>query len=151
MEAVPGYNPLIASLSVVGFVVALLSVQFGVRYLEGGPLATDLLVLALGSGGVAAILVALFQWLPHADGVPWTAMVPGALLTAAGILVLRLVTIVYFSNRLESANNLYGGLGMAAVFIVWLYIIARLLVAAISLNAAVWTRTSSTDEEPLAS
>jgi uncharacterized BrkB/YihY/UPF0761 family membrane protein len=140
METAPRFNPLLASLSVVGAVVALLVVQFAVRYLEGGPLVNDLLVLALGSVAVAAVLVTLFRGLPHPEGVPWTAMVPGALLASAGILVLRIITIVYFSNRFDSATDLYGGLGTAAVFIAWLYIIARLMVAAISLNATIWKR-----------
>jgi uncharacterized BrkB/YihY/UPF0761 family membrane protein len=35
---------------------------------------------------------------------------------------------------------MYGGLGLAAVFLAWLYIISRLLVASISLNAAIWQR-----------
>jgi uncharacterized BrkB/YihY/UPF0761 family membrane protein len=149
VETVPRFNPLLASLAVVGFAVSLVGVTFVLRALQGGPLLTDLLALAFGSAVLAVILVVVFRALPHPEGVPWTAMVPGALLATAGILILRVVTIVYFSRRLDPANDLYGGLGLAAVFIVWLYIIARLLVAAISLNATVWARYSAIEEQPL--
>jgi uncharacterized BrkB/YihY/UPF0761 family membrane protein len=57
-----------------------------------------------------------------------------------GLLVIRLATLVYFAPRIETAPSLYGGLGLSAVFLAWLYIISRLLVASISLNAAIWQR-----------
>ena len=65
-------------------------------------------------------------------------MIPGALLMTVAWLLIRLATVVYFTWRLDRASALYGGLGMAAVFLAWLYIISRCLVASISLNATIW-------------
>jgi uncharacterized BrkB/YihY/UPF0761 family membrane protein len=63
-------------------------------------------------------------------------MVPGALLVAVGIVLLRFVTVIYFAGRLDSVSDLYGAMGLAAVFLAWLYILGRVFVAGVSLNAS---------------
>ncbi len=140
MVTAPHVNPVRASVWVVGFVVAILALQWASNQLYGGPLIVDILVVVVVGVALLAILISLFNALPHPAEVPWTAMLPGAMIMAAGVLITRLVTIVYFSRRLESAPDLYGGLGLAAVFLAWLYIIGRTLVAAISLNATLWDK-----------
>ena len=63
-------------------------------------------------------------------------MLPGGVVVAIGVLVTRLITVVYFVGRLDRVDDLYGALGVASVFLAWLYIIARLWVAGASLNAS---------------
>jgi uncharacterized BrkB/YihY/UPF0761 family membrane protein len=72
-------------------------------------------------------------------------VIPGALLMTAAWLIIRIATVVYFTRRLDSASELYGGLGMAGVFLAWLYIICRALVASISLNATIWQRDEAAE------
>jgi uncharacterized BrkB/YihY/UPF0761 family membrane protein len=140
MSETPPIRKLYGSLGVVGIVVAILFVQWARNRLIGGSWILDLLVLAVGIVILLAIFILMFTRLPRPDGVPWTAMVPGALLMTVGILLIRLVTLVYFSRRLGTADDLYGGLGLSVVFLAWLYIISRLLVASIALNATIWQR-----------
>ena len=45
---------------------------------------------------------------------------------------------LYFAGKLERSAGLYGGLGLAAVFLAWLYLLGRLMVAAVNLNATLW-------------
>lgn len=97
-------------------------------------LRTFTLVL-LESAVLAGLMTWIFWKLPRDEDAPWTAMIPGALLVTVGIAVTRVATIVYFAPRLERVDDLYGALGFASVFLAWLYIIGRLLVAGISLNA----------------
>jgi uncharacterized BrkB/YihY/UPF0761 family membrane protein len=140
MSEKPPIRKLYGSLGVVGIVVGILFVQWARNRLTGGAWYVDLFVLAVGIVVLAGMFVLMFTWLPRPDGVPWTAMMPGALLMTVGLLVIRLVTLVYFSRRLASADDLYGGLGLSVVFLAWLYIISRLLVASIALNATIWQR-----------
>lgn len=140
MPETPPVRKLYGSLGVVGIVVAILAVQWIRGRLLGGPIYSDLLLLAAAAGLLGGIFLLLFMWLPRPVGVPWTALVPGALLMTVGVLAIRLATLVYFAPRIGTAPSLYGGLGLAAVFLAWLYIISRLLVASISLNAAIWQR-----------
>ncbi len=133
----PG-NRLLGSLAVTGAVTALLVMQRVLHASLGGPLPLDVLMIVVEMSITVGFLAWFLYLLPHPPEVPWTAMLPGAVLLTAGLLVTRLITIVYFGPRLGSASDLYGGLGIAAVFLAWLYIIARVSVAAISLNATVW-------------
>jgi uncharacterized BrkB/YihY/UPF0761 family membrane protein len=146
-QASPGRR-LYGTLAVVGIVVAILGVQWARNRLLGGPWSVDLLVLAIAIVFLAGIFLVMFTWLPRPEEVPWTALVPGALLMTLGVLVIRLATLVYFAPRLESASDLYGGLGLAGVFLAWLYIISRLLVASISLNATIWQREQAEESAP---
>jgi uncharacterized BrkB/YihY/UPF0761 family membrane protein len=146
-QASPGRR-LYGTLAVVGIVVAILGVQWARNRLLGGPWSVDLLVLAIAIVFLAGIFLVMFTWLPCPEEVPWTALVPGALLMTLGVLVIRLATLVYFAPRLESASDLYGGLGLAGVFLAWLYIISRLLVASISLNATIWQREQAEESAP---
>jgi uncharacterized BrkB/YihY/UPF0761 family membrane protein len=140
MPETPPVRKLYGSLGVLAIVTAVLAVQLIRNRLLGGPFYTDLMLLVVAVGVLGGIFLMLFMWLPRPDGVPVTALVPGALLMTGGLLVIRLATLVYFAPRIETAPSLYGGLGLSAVFLAWLYIISRLLVASISLNAAIWQR-----------
>lgn len=146
MTSTPPMRKLYGSVAVVGFVLSILGVQWARNRLLGGPLLVDLFVLGIAVVVLAGINVVLLNVLPRPEGIPWTAMIPGALLMTVGILVIRLATIVYFSARIESASDLYGGLGLAGVFLAWLYLISRILVGSISLNATIWQRDQANDE-----
>jgi hypothetical protein len=52
--------------------------------------------------------------------------------------IIAIVTTVYFAGRLARADDLYGSIGIATVFLAWLFIVARLVVAATFLNASRW-------------
>ena len=139
-------NRLAASLSVVGYVLAMIAIQRLTDRLQGGPWIIDLLVYLTAIVAIAALHVLVLDALPRADGAaPWTVVIPGALLLTAAWLIIRIATVVYFTKRLDSASELYGGLGMAGVFLAWLYIICRAFVAAISLNATIWQRDEAAE------
>ncbi len=148
MTATRPINTVAGSAAFIGLVVSLLLVQGLSHLLLSGPFLTDLLVLVGTVVATAAILVSFLHMLPSPDGVPRTAMIPGAMLMAIGFLLIRLVTILYFSPRLDSAGDLYGGLGAAGVFLAWLYVISRATVAAISLNATAWRGSHDGDTGP---
>jgi uncharacterized BrkB/YihY/UPF0761 family membrane protein len=130
------HNPFLESALVVAVVVAalgahLVTIRLGASFASGG-----VLVFMAESSVLAGLMIWVFWNLPHTVNAGWTAMIPGAILVAAGIAVVRLITVVYFADRLDSIGDLYGALGVASVFLAWLYIIGRLLVAGISLNAS---------------
>ena len=107
-------------------------------FLHGGPFVADLLAEAFVFVALTALLVWVQALMPHGEGIPWSAFVPGAVVCTAGGFVLRLVTDVYFAGRLSRVDDLYGALGIAAVFMAWLYLIGRLLVAMFAVSATRW-------------
>ncbi len=93
--------------------------------------------------GAAGVLVALTPlpavfaawmgvlWLLPRRDVSWRDLVPGAAVGTAGVLALHLVTVFYLAEKLVNASALYGALGLASVLLLWLYLVARLLVASL--------------------
>jgi uncharacterized BrkB/YihY/UPF0761 family membrane protein len=89
---------------------------------------------------LAALWLALSYALPRPVAVPWTALVPGAVLFAAGFQGLSLAVTLYFAPRAARASTVYGSLGVALTLLVSLFLFARLAVAAAELNATLWER-----------
>jgi uncharacterized BrkB/YihY/UPF0761 family membrane protein len=77
--------------------------------------------------------------LPHA-AVPARALVPGALLMAAGVDVLQLLTTYWIGHLVARKTNTYGAVGIALAVLLWVYILGRIVVGSAGLNAALWYR-----------
>jgi uncharacterized BrkB/YihY/UPF0761 family membrane protein len=56
----------------------------------------------------------------------------------ASVRAVALVTSVYLAGKLARVDDLYGSLGIATVFLAWLFIASRIIVAATFLNASRW-------------
>jgi uncharacterized BrkB/YihY/UPF0761 family membrane protein len=95
---------------------------------------------------LGALSFALWWWvswkLPHAP-VPPRALVPGALLMAAGADVLQLLTTYWIGYLVARKTNTYGAVGVALAVLLWVYILGRIMVGSAGLNAALWYRRES--------
>lgn len=120
------------------FLTAVFSTQFLEGWLYAGTFGTDLLASLTMIAVTSALWVVGGAYLPRPEGVPWTALIPGAVLLGVSMRVIAIVTTVYFADRLARADDLYGSIGIATVFLAWLFILARLIVAATFLNASRW-------------
>jgi uncharacterized BrkB/YihY/UPF0761 family membrane protein len=81
--------------------------------------------------------------LPKAEGVSWLRLWPGALLVGVGMQVMNLVSVFYLQRKITSSSGLYGGLGAAAVIILYAYLLARLIIGSCALNAILASRRQS--------
>jgi uncharacterized BrkB/YihY/UPF0761 family membrane protein len=92
---------------------------------------------------ITALSFALWWWvswkLPHAP-VPARALVPGALLMAAGVDVLQLLTTYWIGHLVARKTSTYGAVGIALAVLLWVYILGRIVVGSAGLNAALWYR-----------
>lgn len=97
----------------------------------------------VGALGVLLIYMALWTavvwFLPHSVE-HWRYLFPGALMLAIGAEAIQLVTAYFFTPRLEHSASVYGVVGVAAVLLTWLFLIARLAIAAAVLNAVLEQR-----------
>jgi uncharacterized BrkB/YihY/UPF0761 family membrane protein len=99
---------------------------------------TNGLVLMIADVVVYSVIwLGLSTQFPHRD-VPWTALIPGALVFGVGVQVLHLVSVYYLSARLSSASVLYGTLGVSAALLLGLYFIGRLIILSAQVNEAIW-------------
>jgi uncharacterized BrkB/YihY/UPF0761 family membrane protein len=100
-------------------------------------------------GGLLALLVYLVlaggSWLvistqlPHRN-VRWPALVPGALLFGAGLLVVNVFNVYVTTRLVEGRANTYGALGIATALLFSLVLVGRLMVVSAELNAALEDR-----------
>jgi uncharacterized BrkB/YihY/UPF0761 family membrane protein len=123
------------SLAFAGITTLLLASPVVLRPLYAGAIAMDVVVWVLSAVAYVPLFAWLLSRLPCPPGITWTSLLPGAALLAVGLQLLRIVTALYFVGKLDRIDDLYGALGVAAVFMVWLFIVGRLLVAAMALNA----------------
>jgi membrane protein len=75
--------------------------------------------------------------LPNRD-VPWRRLVPGALLGAAGLEVLKFVGSYLVPRMVASSSQLYGSLGIVFAVLAWLLIFGRLVVYSAALNVVLY-------------
>lgn len=106
--------------------------------LYGGSIGGDLVATLLTTTGIVAIATWAAGCLPLPEGVRWFHLLPGAILFAIGFEALRLATTIYFAGKLARVDDLYGALGFAAVFMTYLYLLARLTVLGLMANAAMY-------------
>ena len=96
------------------------------------------------------LLVDIFIWLwtftalTSRKGLPWRAHLPGAILGAVGLELLKIVGGVYVPRLVGSSSALYGSLGMVFALIAWLALFGRLCVYATCLNVVRWEERHGT-------
>ena len=92
----------------------------------------------------ALLIVAFFVWtarfLLH-HRVSGREVLPGAILVALGLLVVRLLSSVVLRNWLDWYSTYYGGLGVIMAIFFWILIAASLMVAGATLSPAYAERT----------
>ena len=70
--------------------------------------------------------------------VGWRGMLPGAVVGAVGLQVLRVVGSVYVPRAVASSSALYGGIGAVFAVLAWLLFFGRLVVYAAVVNVVLW-------------
>lgn len=140
-------RPLTAAFVFTGIVVLLMAVTVATQFLReqlgGIGLLLTFSLLAFYLGCVLWIL----DRLPHRS-TSWRDLLPGALLVAVGTQLIHLAVVLYLAPKIGRSSELYGTLGAATVVLLWLYLIARLIIAAAFLNAALWEHRTHSEERP---
>ena len=98
-----------------------------------------ILALVLSAAVPFGVWLLASRLLPHAE-CPWWALAPGAAVVAIGMTGLQAATVFYFAGSIERKSDTYGAIGTSLALLLWAYILGRIVIAAISLNAAFWYR-----------
>ena len=141
----PRGSSLKGSLAVTGFGLRAVAMQAFLPKLSEALDVPGLIRFSLGLILASSLAFAALRLLPHADA-PWISIVPGAVLTGVGMRLLGLAASTYFAYRLDHSNDLYGALGLAVVMMLYLFLVARIFVAAQFLNATLFRRREPSAE-----
>ena len=144
----PKGNSLMGSLAVTGFGLIAIVMQALLPKAFSSVDAPTVISFVVGLILASALSVLMLSLLPRADA-PRLAVLPGAVMFGVGIRLLGLAASTYFAVRLDRTSDLYGALGVAVVMMLYLFVLARLFVAAQFLNATLYRRRRRTaDAEP---
>jgi uncharacterized BrkB/YihY/UPF0761 family membrane protein len=121
------------------FIIALAATSFASWVRHHTPVGGVIFTVSLAIVFAALALFA-FHLLPRAEGTGWSDLVPGAVLVGVGCTCIHVFTVYYLSAKLERSPKLYGTLGAATVVLLGLYLIARVIVSAMFLNATLARR-----------
>ena len=138
LSPVPFQSQVRTTLATAAVLFVLPVYSLVVAPLYGGSLGGDVVATVLATTGLAAVATWAAGRLPLPEGVRWFHLLPGAILFAFGFEALRLATTIYFAGKLDRVDDLYGALGFAAVFMTYLYLLARITVLGLMANAAVY-------------
>jgi uncharacterized BrkB/YihY/UPF0761 family membrane protein len=129
-----GWNPLKGSLWLMAIAVGLLAISGLIGWVRTASPIGGLVALVAMLATYFAVWLLASSKLPH-KGTSLRALAPGAALVAVGMQSLHLFTVYYLAGKAARAASLYGTIGAALTLLLWLFIIARLLVGAATLNA----------------
>ena len=89
--------------------------------------------------GWIALLFAFFVWTPRLllhHRVAARDLVPGAVFTVLGLVVLRLISVLLFTHWLNWYSTTYGAFGIVIAIFFWIILIGTVLVLAAALSPA---------------
>ena len=133
-----GRKPL-AVLGFLGLIAAFLTVTFiGTAIRHESPVPGLIATLLIGIVYVWFAFLGL--WILPRPPVHWTAVLPGAVTIGLGLQAIHLVNVYFISYRISRSSETYGALGVAAALLLSLYLMGRLFVAGVILNATLWER-----------
>lgn len=126
----------------------------GATLLFGTSFATSQIIRLLPAflaplGVIAGLSVNLGLWLwtfkvLGTRDVGWKALVPGAVVGAVGLEILKFVGGYYVPKAVASASALYGTLGVVFATLAWLLFFGRLVVYAAVVNVVRWEEDHGT-------
>src|SRR5260221_11764251 len=76
--------------------------------------------------------------------IGWKVLVPGAVVGAVGLEILKVVGSLFVPRVVNSASALYGSIGIVFAVLAWLLLFGRLLVYANVVNVVRWEEDHGT-------
>ena len=80
--------------------------------------------------GLDVLVAAFVPWLLLANQVPMRRLIPGGIVFALAMLVVRPAGEAYLPRALEESADQYGSIGVAFTYLAWLYVASLVFLAA---------------------
>ncbi len=133
-----------SAIRAAGALVLVVTLALAISALIGQLRSTSFLAGLVATVFFIAIPVGLWlfvSWyMPRDPDVPWTALLPGAIVFGLGLEVLHLITVYWIANQIEHKTDTYGAIGFALALLLWAYLLGRLITSAAVVNETLWSR-----------
>jgi uncharacterized BrkB/YihY/UPF0761 family membrane protein len=145
-EPAPRVSPWKSSLAFSGTAAAFVAAAWMTWWVRDEALARQILIWALMIVPLAAIWLLASLGLPHGDA-SWTALLPGAIVVAAGFQVTYGLVAAFLSPQLEKSTSVYGAFGVVTTVLFVMWVIGRVIVTAPLLNSSLHDELKKTRAE----
>lgn len=102
-----------------------------------GDLTAGRVLMLLGELTVGTAAWTLVSWLLLSGRVPWSLLLPGAVISAAGHALTSWVGDLWLPHLIDVNTQQYGVIGVAIAIVSWLVVLALLIVACAVVGAHV--------------
>ena len=128
-------RPLQSSLVFSGGMCVFVAAVLLTWWLRDSTQLAQLGVLVLMIVPIAGLWLWVSLRLPHGTA-SWQALLPGAFLVAVGFQVTHGLVVYLLGPKLEKSTSLYGGLGVVATVLFFMWVVGRIVVTAPILNSS---------------
>ena len=129
----------LATLKLLGAMLGLFAITGLAGWVRARSFGFGLLATLGVALGYTILWLLVLLILPH-RGAHWTALVPGAVAFAVSVEVLQILAAYFIGPYALEKEGTYGALGVAAVLLLALYVIGRVVVGAAAVNATLIER-----------
>jgi uncharacterized BrkB/YihY/UPF0761 family membrane protein len=147
-ESAPKIKPLSASLAFSAGVCVFIAAICATWWYRDLGNARQLIVLVVMTVPLAALWLWVSLRLPHGRA-SWKALLPGACLIAVGFQAVHAMVVWLLGPKLDHATSLYGGLGIVATVLFFMWVVGRIVVTAPILNSALYEELDRRDATEL--
>jgi membrane protein len=131
----PRLRPLKSSLVFSGGICVFIATVCLTWWFRDAAQATQWLVFAAMIVPLTALWLLASLRLPHGTA-SWKALLPGALLVAVGFQAVHGLVVYLLGPKLEKSTSLYGGLGIIATVLFFMWVVGWIVVTAPILNSS---------------
>ncbi len=129
--------------AIAGLVAGIALVATLVGRLRDNGIAIASMSFLVGFAFYAIAWLVLTALLPRRDNTDPSALVPGAVIVAGVLTGMQAVSQIYLPGKFSHASELYGAIGITIVTLGWFFILGRVMMFSMSVDAVIYERFGS--------
>ena len=129
--------------AIAGLVAGIALVAMVVGRLRDNGIAVAGMSFVVGFGFYAVAWLVLTALLPRRSNTDPSALVPGAVIVACVLIGMQAVSQLYLPGKFSHASELYGAIGITVVTLGWFFILGRVMMLSMSVDAVIYERFGS--------
>ena len=129
--------------AIAGLVAGIALVATVVGRLRDNGIAIAGMSFLVGFGFYVVLWLVVSMLLPRRENTDPSALVPGAVIVAGVLTGMQAVSQIYLPGKFSHASELYGAIGITIVTLGWFFILGRVMMFSMSVDAVIYERFGS--------
>jgi len=129
--------------AIAGLIAGMALVSMVVNRLRDVGIAVASMSFVVGLAFYAVMWLIVSMLLPRRENTDPSALVPGAVIVALTLTGMQAVSQLYLPGKFSHASQLYGAIGITLVTLGWFFILGRVMMFSMSVDAVIYERFGS--------